>query len=422
MNLPADKITEVVGVVIAVAFSGGLVLEFLVSRALNRKYFTGEFLVINLSIASLQQLTDVVSKVIFIGAFIFVQQHYSVQQWLGWRPVEVSNPFYPFSFFVLLNYAVVVVIADFCQYWLHRFSHEVNIMWAGHITHHSNSEYNYGVAIRQNALENIYTWVFFMPLAFLGIPWQMFVAAYAVSLLWQFLVHTQLVKRLGVLEVFMSTPSHHRVHHGKNAQYIDKNYGAFLIVWDKLFGTFEPEVEEVEYGITKPLENQNPVWSNVHHHVAILKSIRQEKSAKGKLKWIFGRPSEIYAEEKVSEIPAPVFTQQPEKKFYVFINFILIAAFGFWGANRANDTGDMRLYIVVLCFCMLCFSIFSGLLENKLWADVAEVVRWSFTLILGLLLIQKQNTVHHGIVVTSISAFFLFCTWIIAWRYRASSL
>ena len=422
MNLPADKITEVVGVVIAVAFAGGLVLEFLVSRALKRKYFTGEFLVINLSIASLQQLTDVVSKVIFIGAFIFVQQRYSVQQWLGWRPVVVSNPFYPFSFFALLNYAVVVVIADFCQYWLHRFSHEVNIMWAGHITHHSNSEYNYGVAIRQNALENIYTWVFFMPLAFLGIPWQMFVAAYAVSLLWQFLVHTRLVKRLGVLEVFMSTPSHHRVHHGKNAQYIDKNYGAFLIVWDKLFGTFEPEVEEVEYGITKPLENQNPVWSNVHHHVAILKSVRQEKSAKGKLKWIFGRPSKIYAQEKVSEIPAPVFTQQPEKKFYVFINYLLTAAVGFWCMNYYEQSGNLVVYVAAFSAVVICFSIFSALLENKRWADYAEVGRLVVIGIAGAAVAFNQQFFKLGILAVALATGLLLFTWIIAWRYRATSL
>lgn len=412
----------VVGVVIGVAFAGGLVLEFLVSRALKRKYFSGEFLVINLSIASLQQLTDVVSKVIFIGAFIFVQQHYSVQQWMGWKPVAVSNPFYPFSFFVLLNYVAVVVIADFCQYWLHRFSHEVNIMWAGHITHHSNSEYNYGVAIRQNALENIYTWVFFMPLAFLGIPWQMFVAAYAVSLLWQFLVHTRLVKRLGVLEVFMSTPSHHRVHHGKNAQYIDKNYGAFLIVWDKLFSTFEPEVEEVEYGITNPLENQNPVWSNVHHHVAILKSVRREKGVKGKLKWIFGRPSEIYAEEKVSEIPAPVFTQQPEKKFYVFINYLLTAAAGFWCMNYYEQSGNVVVYVAAFSAVVICFSIFSALLENKRWADYAEVGRLVLIGVAGAAVAFNEEFFRVGVLAVAVATGLLLFTWIIAWRYRASSL
>src|SRR5204863_8897005 len=121
---------------------------------------------------------------------------------------------------------------------LNRFSHEVNIMWAGHITHHSNTEYNFGVAVRQNALEGIYTWIFFMPLAFFGIPWQMFVLAYTVSLIWQFLVHTRFVKKLGWFEYFMSTPSHHRVHHGKHPQYIDKNYGAFLLSGTKCLAPF----------------------------------------------------------------------------------------------------------------------------------------------------------------------------------------
>lgn len=422
MNLAVDKITEVVGMVIAGVFVTGIVAEFLLSRVLKKNYFSSEFLIINLSIASLQQLTDVLSKVIFITAFIFVQQHYSIQKILGWKEIEAANPFYPFNILLLLNYIFVIVLADFCQYWLHRFSHEVNIMWAGHITHHSNTEYNYGVAIRQNALENIYTWVFFMPLAFLGIPWQMFVAAYAVSLIWQFLVHTRLVNKLGWLELFMSTPSHHRVHHGKNAQYIDKNYGAFLIVWDKLFGTFEPEVEEVEYGITKPLENENPVWSNVHHHVSIFKTVVAERDWKQKLKWIFGMPSKIYGDEKSISSAATTFTQQPEKKFYVFINYLITAAGGFWCMNYYEQSGNVPVYVAAFSAVVICFSIFSALLENKRWADYVEVARLVVIGIAGAAVAFNGQFFKVGILAVALATGLLLFTWLIAWRYRATSL
>ncbi len=418
MNFAADKISETVGIIIAIVFIGGIALEFLLARLLKKNYFSTTFLTINLSIASLQQLTDVISKVIFISAFIFVRQHYSVQQIFGWKPVEVTNPFSPFSLLQLANYFLVIVIADFCQYWLHRFSHEVNIMWAGHITHHSNTEYNYGVAIRQNALENIYTWVFFMPLAVFGIPWQMFVAAYAVSLVWQFLVHTRLVNKLGVLEVFMSTPSHHRVHHGKNSQYIDKNYGAFFIVWDKLFSTFEPEAEEVQYGITAPLQNQNPGWSNMHHHVSIFKTVVAERSWKQKLKWIFGKPSSIYQNAKPEFITTSSYTIQPEKKIYVFVNFLLVAVGSFLAINYYSQSGKLWIYICAFASVLICFSIFSALLENKKWADYAEVIRLALLACVGLSLSFNPQLFTVGIISVAVSLVLLFCTWVMAWRYH----
>ncbi|HLP52653.1 MAG TPA: sterol desaturase family protein [Chitinophagales bacterium] len=418
MDFSNDKISQIVGIIIASVFLTGVVVEYLLSRLLKKNYFSSEFFIINLSIASLQQLTDVLSKVIFLTAFIFVQQHYSIQKFLGWREIEANNPFSPFNPLVLLNYVFVLVVADFCQYWLHRFSHEVNIMWAGHITHHSNSEYNYGVALRQNALENIYTWVFYMPLAFFGIPWQMFVAAYAVSLIWQFLVHTRMVNKLGFLETFMSTPSHHRVHHGKNPQYIDKNYGAFFIIWDKMFGTFEPEVEEVEYGITEPLRNQNPAWSCVHHHVSILKTVRAEPQWKQKMKWIIGKPSKIYADQKSEEEYILSITTQPEKKFYVFINFLLIAIGGFLAVNYYEQTHNVFIYLLALTGVIISFSIFSALLENQHWADYAEVTRLFLIAGAGLLFAFNNDTLIIGVGTIAIAVLLLLFTWFIANPYR----
>ncbi|MDB5284287.1 MAG: sterol desaturase [Bacteroidota bacterium] len=417
-----DKITEVVGIVIASVFITGLALEFLLARLLKKNYFSSEFLIINLSIASLQQLTDVLNKLLFISAFVFAQQHYSIQRLFGWGDVITTNPFagYHLHLLVLLNYIFVLVLADFCQYWLHRFSHEVNIMWAGHITHHSNTEYNFGVALRQNALENIYTWVFFMPLAFFGIPWQMFIAAYAVSLIWQFMVHTRLVNKLGPLEYFMSTPSHHRVHHGKNPQYIDKNYGAFFIIWDKLFGTFEPEVEEVEYGILKPLQNQNPVWSNVHHHLHIIKTAAGAGSWRDRLRVIFGRPAFAPAGLKRSPAPSVVvnFTNQPEKKIYVFINYVLTAALAFMAINHFEKASDIVGYMFTVIVAVSCFSIFTALLENKRWADYAEVGRLILIAVIGLCFSFQQQLSLFGILSFSLAILFLLATWFIAQCYN----
>lgn len=413
LNHPLVKTT---GLIIGIVFITSLFAEFFLSKFLKKNFVSSHYLVINLSVAALQQLTDVLNKIVFVAGYVFVQHHFSVQQIFGWKAVEVANPFSPFSFFHLLNYIFVLVLADFCQYWLHRFSHEVNILWAGHITHHSNTEYNYGVALRQSAIENIYTWVFFLPLAFFGIPWQMFVAAYGVSLIWQFLVHTRMVNKLGVLEIFMSTPSHHRVHHGQNEKYIDKNYGAFFIIWDKMFGTFEPETEEVIYGIKNPLMNENPLWGNVHHHTDIAKRFFSAATLREKLKWIFGRPSKIYSGEKSEAMYSSTFTAQPEKKIYVFINFLLTAITTFYLINYFEK--NIPAYLSICAYAFFCFSVFSALLENKLWANHAEVARLLLLTAVGVLIASATTFFVLGIIIVAAGIFFLLCTYFIAENFK----
>lgn len=154
---------------------------------------------------------------------------------------------------------------DFCYYWFHRLSHELNFMWAAHVVHHQSEEYNLGVALRQSAFQGLFSWAFYLPLAVVGFsPWVTGVVR-ALNTLYQFWIHTQLIGRLGPLEWVLNTPSHHRVHHGQNPQYIDRNHAGALIIWDKMFGTFEPEKEKVLFGVTEPPNSWNPVFANFHH-------------------------------------------------------------------------------------------------------------------------------------------------------------
>lgn len=402
-----------VGVVLGALFALGIGAEFVLARLRNKPYVSSHYLIINLLTAALQQLTDLLNKGLFLTAFVYVQTHYSLSNLLGWEVGAQAGVAQ-----TVLNYALVLVLADFCQYWLHRFSHEVNFMWAGHITHHSNEEYNLGVAVRQNALEGIYTWVFFMPLALLGIPWQLFVTAYAISLLWQFLVHTQFIKRLGVLELFMATPSHHRVHHGRNPQYIDKNYGAFLIVWDKLFGTFEPEIEEPDYGITQPLSTHNPVWSNVHHFAAIGAAVAKATTWSDKWKVVFGAPAFSAQYGKQQIIAKPQFTRQTGKKLYVFLNFVLTAGVGFRALNYLAAQGAWLYYAVLSVVVLFSFSLFTALLENKPWADVAEVCRLLVVAAAGVYLFYSAAQVQLGAAFVLSGVCCLAFTWLLARNYR----
>jgi sterol desaturase/sphingolipid hydroxylase (fatty acid hydroxylase superfamily) len=159
---------------------------------------------------------------------------------------------------------VLFLGVDCAYYWFHRVAHEYNAPWAGHVVHHSSEDYNFAVALRQGTFQGVFSWVFYLRLAFLGFPPAWFAALSSFDTLYQFWIHTRLIGKLGPLEWVLNTPSHHRVHHARNRKYLDKNYAGALIVWDRLFGTFQAEAEEPVYGLTKPLNSWNPLWANLH--------------------------------------------------------------------------------------------------------------------------------------------------------------
>jgi sterol desaturase/sphingolipid hydroxylase (fatty acid hydroxylase superfamily) len=178
---------------------------------------------------------------------------------------------------------ILLFLFDFIFYWAHRFGHEVNLGWGGHIVHHSSEEYNLTVALRQPWFFSMMTFVMFLPIALFGFSPMLLLIVSGIDILYQFWIHTQFVPKLGFLEWFLNTPSHHRVHHGRNPQYVDKNYGGIFIIYDRLFGTFEEEKEEVVYGITTPLNSWNPSWANIHYFIDLWKQTKNMKSLKDKL-------------------------------------------------------------------------------------------------------------------------------------------
>ena len=163
-----------------------------------------------------------------------------------------------------LSWVIGALLMDLAYYWLHRLSHELNFMWAAHAVHHQSEEYNLSVALRQSWLQFIYSGVFYLPLAALGVPTGAFFLLNSLNTLYQFWIHTRLIDRLWApLELIINTPSHHRVHHGVDDEYVDRNYAGVLIVWDRLFGTFEPEGRAPRYGVIKPLRSWNAAWANL---------------------------------------------------------------------------------------------------------------------------------------------------------------
>lgn len=183
----------------------------------------------------------------------------AVYAWRGWD-LDPSSGW---------TWLLAMIGVDFAYYWWHRASHEVNILWAAHVVHHQSEDYNLAVALRQAFLTNITMIPFLLPLALLGVPPLVFAAAKGLNAVYQFWIHTELIRDIGPLERVLNTPSHHRVHHAINPQYLDRNYAGILITWDRLFGSFERERERPVYGITKPLRSLNPLWANFHYYVDI---------------------------------------------------------------------------------------------------------------------------------------------------------
>ncbi len=189
-----------------------------------------------------------------------------------------------------LAWTVAMLVWDFAYYWLHRAEHSVRILWATHVSHHSSEHFNFSTALRQ-PWAPLFAFVTFPPIALLGIePWIIMTSG-GINLIYQFLVHTECVNKLPrAIELVFNTPSHHRVHHGSNPQYLDKNHGGILIVWDRLFGSFEPEVEPVVYGLTKNVKSFNLWTIFVHEFVAIAGAARRARTLGDSLRHVFAGP------------------------------------------------------------------------------------------------------------------------------------
>ncbi len=193
-------------------------------------------------------------------------------------------------------WAMLLVADDFAYYWFHRVSHEVRFFWNFHVVHHSSNQYNLSVAVRQSWFSGIAHWIFYVPIALLGFPFWAFVTMHGLNLIYQFWIHTQVIKRLGFLEYVLNTPSHHRVHHGVNNHYLDKNYAGIFIIWDRIFGTFVEENETPRYGIIKPLNSYNMLWINTHGWAEMFEAMKEKKTFSGKLRCMFGAPAMEFEE------------------------------------------------------------------------------------------------------------------------------
>lgn len=342
-------------------------IELVVERLSHRKLYRLPDAIANLSCGITSQLSGLFMRVFAIGVYEVLYSNFAVFTWeKNW-----------------LYWLVLFLLTDLAYYWAHRMSHEINLFWGGHVVHHQSEEYNLSVALRQSSFQVIWTFGFSLPLAFLGFDTLDFALISAFNTLYQFWIHTETINKMGLFEYIFNTPSHHRVHHGRNPKYIDKNHAGSLIIWDKMFGTFQAEEERPTYGITKPINSWNAVWANFSHYAEMAKELKSIPSWKDRVRYLFKKPGWL-PESMGGYRPAPDINPKsyhkynptyPERlNYYVLFQYVLcLSVTAFFLFKQKQFTLEQKAIVTVLIssWVVNCGVLF----EQKNWVRFAEWVR-----------------------------------------------
>lgn len=274
-------------------FLGLIAIEWIVGRWRRRDTYRVNDALNSIGLGILSQLTGVFGQLAMIGVYTFAWRHLAL--------FELSAS----SWWVWL---VGLVLYDLCYYWLHRFGHTVAVFWAAHVVHHQSEDYNLSTALRQTSSGFLLGWLFYLPMAVLGFPPLVYAVVGLIDLLYQYWVHTQQIGKLGWFDRWFCAPSNHRVHHAVNDRYLDRNYGGILLVWDRLFGSWEPEHDDEPcvYGTRSPLRSWNPLWANVEVYAALAKDSWHARSWADKLRvWL--KPPGWRPADVAQRFPKPAF-------------------------------------------------------------------------------------------------------------------
>jgi len=353
-------------------FLGLMGLEYLVARRTGKNYFGFASSVSNLNVGIAERLLDTFTVGIFYFVYDTLHRHFGI--------FNIQSG--------ILLWVSLLLLTDFIWYWYHRLAHEVNFLWAAHVVHHQSDDFNYTVSARITVFQAFARMCFWAILPVIGFPPAMIISVQLVHGIYPFFIHTRTIPKLGFLEYIFVTPSHHRVHHASNDQYLDKNYGDVFIFWDKLFGTFVVEEEEPVYGLTKPLDSNSFLWQHFHFILEIIYTVKKTKGFGEKCKIIFGRPDKI----------DPDLRPQLEKKFLTPNRSIQVTS-----RLSAYVVWQVAIMLIILfsfllleyyipVFIQICITLIifltlintGAILEQKRWVFYLEYVR----LLIGFVIIS----------------------------------
>ena len=362
-------------------------IELLMAKVKHLSYYRMNDAIANLSCGIGSQVSGVFLKTVTFIGYKYLYDHSL------WK-VEDN----------LFTGIVLFIGVDFFYYWFHRLAHEISFLWGSHVVHHQSEEYNLTVALRQAWLQGAFSWVFYLPLAYAGFSPAMFLTIASLQTLYQFWIHTRLIDKMHpAFEYVFNTPSHHRVHHGVNPKYIDRNHGGTLIVFDRWFGSFQAEDEEVVYGITKQPNSWNPIYVNFEYWVDLLKQVFSVHSIKNAILMLVKMPGWKPKELGEMEQPKPV-TPQTFHKYdadipagltnYAFFQFVLVllgtTAFLLF-ESKPPFSENWLLKVSVAALIIFSLLNIGGIFEKRSWVLIAEYLRVVALSALVIYLLQTSS-------------------------------
>lgn len=343
-------------------------VELLVARFTRKDLYRFPDAIANLSCGITQQLSGLFLKILAIGIYQILFENFAVfsfenKAWWYW--------------------VALFLLVDFSYYWAHRMSHEINLFWGGHVVHHQSEDYNLSVALRQSSFQVVWTFAFSLPIAFLGFETFDFALISSLNTLYQFWIHTETIGKMGWFEHVFNTPSHHRVHHGRDPKYIDKNHAGSLIIWDRMFGTFQAEEEKPTYGIAKPLNSWNAVWANFSHYADMAKDMKRIPVWTDRIKYLFKKPGWLpdylggyraapsidKTAYRKYETPAPLALN-----LYVMFQYLICllgTALFLFNADKFTMPEKVLITVAISVTVVNCGVLF----EKKNWVYWAELAR-----------------------------------------------
>jgi len=346
-------------------FVSFMLLEYYISKRRNKKVHHFNESIANVNVGIVERISDLLTTGSFFFVFSWLHENFFIftieNNWITW---------------ILLFLAT-----DLLWYWYHRFGHQVNLFWAAHIVHHQSEDFNYTTAARITVFQAIARGLFWSILPIIGFEPGMITVFLLVHGTYPFFTHTELIGKLGWLEYILVTPSHHRVHHSSNEEYLDKNYGDMLIIWDKIFGTFAEEATVPKYGLTKSLDSHSFLWQHFHYVLELLVAFRLAKGFKAKFKVIFGGPNDIdprirtLLERKLSQ---KVTNVQHSKNLIsaIKVKTVTTVLVLFFTILFSHYITSERL-ILITVFIVLSVIVTGAMLEQKRWIFHLEFLRFT---------------------------------------------
>ena len=364
-----------------------LLMELAVDRWRGTGYYRSNDAINSLSAGILSETTGYFTKIVQYTIWGLVLSNLALfEMQRGWFDASASG---------IALWILAAVLWDFCYYWNHRLGHEISVLWAAHAVHHQSEEYNLSTALRQSSSGFIFGWIFYVPLFLIGFPADVLITVAAINLIYQFWVHTQQIRRLGVLDRIFVTPSNHRVHHAQNTPYIDKNYGGIFVLWDRLFGTFaeERDDEPVVFGVRKALANWNPIWANFQVYDYLLFDAKHTRRWRDKLGVWFRRTGWRPADVATAFPKQPADLKQfkkydppisPARRNYVMTQFGVVILTALLISESFATVGAGVIFVPCILLWTQLYTL--GLLnENRPYAARFESLRLVVVLPVGLL-------------------------------------